>query len=1212
MRNTIVFWVYLGFICVCLSTVGFAFWDDNDSPGATISSSSELIIKFKPGVHFTGVPNKGGIIQTASGEINSLHSKYEVTAQASLLPARSAAHKRFASMVVIKPGEGVNLEAMAREYEQLNAVEYACPNYPLELYAAPNDPLYTNQWALNNTGQGFFSVVRLGGYNNDTLAVISGVADADIDGLETFENPPAVTDPVVVAILDTGVDYDHPDLADNMWHNAGEVENGIDDDHNGYIDDILGWDFNGFSEYNYGDNQPSDSHGHGTHCAGIVAGVVNNALGIAGATPNARIMALGMIHDFTVVGGVRAITYAADNGADVISMSWGMSWIVPPLEEALDYAREQGTVLIASAGNNGYERINYPAGFSSTIAIAATDWNDHITGFSTYGENINLSAPGYSILSLRAAGTDMYADHNEPNVHIIAEDYYLASGTSMSGPYTAAVAAYVRAVSPGLSPDAVQAVLESSADDYTDPFGEGWNLPGWDKYSGYGRVNLTAAIAAAPRCRAVITQPASFATITGTIDIYGSADGDDFEEYVLEYSEDNDTDTWHTILTSTSPVTAGLLGSWDAPGLGGEFVIRLRVNGDNFDRARVFLGSDPVAEISNPVDGQTVSGLQDFYGSSMCPGFDHAILRFSPDGAPGTIDTIEAITRPIIDGILANWNSVDLAEGSYVVILDVYSDIGLEIADTISVVIKSPFSPPTGWRITAGENLSPSANYADVDMDGENEILVGTETRLIILNTDGTEQTTNVPAFPAGDYRYVMAVGRLDDDGFDDVVAMKGNELCIYRSQYGLTTQAMPFSPAAMTNYSTGFDMKLATVHLKDIDSDGIDEIHLARGIFSPASAGGYYIYDASGAPLDCWTSPGPAFRHCLTADMDGDGIDELYCLNGPDLVQFDECGNFVTSVEVRIDGMELHSVYIAMSAVDIDNDGKAELILTGYPNSTVASYWVFAFDEGLVLEPGWPHDTKVDNFLLVANGPVFGDLDGDGYLEYVISYNHITDGYLLAWHLDGSPVVGDTTSNGFLAGAESPANFTTPVIADVDADNSPDVIVASASGISPVYVFVERVCGFSGNGSTVIGYPIVANEEQTGMCLNMPLIGDIDQDGSVDLVYTTTSEEILFASFPGKAYDPQKAFSPIYSTNRRLNATLIPNGGEYACGDANSDEIINIGDAVYVVNYIFKDGSAPIPLEAGDANCDGIINIGDAVHIVNYVFKNGSGPCCP
>jgi thermitase len=274
---------------------------------------------------------------------------------------------------------------------------------------------------------------------------------------------------VVVAVLDTGVDITHPDLADNLWTNPGEIPaNGLDDDGNGFVDDVHGWDFAD------DDNDPADDYGHGTHVAGIVAARINNSVGIAGMAGGATIMPLDVFH-----GGIgayadliQAIVYAADNGAQVINMSLGALSYARGEEAAVDYAWARDVVLVAAAGNEASDALFYPAAHAHVIGVAATTAADERASFSSYGPFVAVSAPGASIYSTLPRAT-----------------YGYLSGTSMAAPHVAGLAALIRSFNPSLRNDEVRSLIESTADDL--------GAPGRDDYFGFGRINAARALAAA-------------------------------------------------------------------------------------------------------------------------------------------------------------------------------------------------------------------------------------------------------------------------------------------------------------------------------------------------------------------------------------------------------------------------------------------------------------------------------------------------------------------------------------------------------------------------------------------------------------------------------------------------------------------------------------------------------------------------------------------
>jgi len=264
-------------------------------------------------------------------------------------------------------------------------VEYAEPNYVLRAMATPNDPQFNQLWGLHNTGQ------------------TGGTPDADIDAPEAWDIHTGSPD-AVIAVTDTGVAHGHTDLTGNMWANDPELNGipGVDDDGNGYVDDLNGWDFVGE------DNDPTDYFAHGTHVAGTIAAIGNNAEGITGVNWLASIMPLRIFGAFgygDTAKAIEAITYAADNGANVINASWGGGGFSQALYDAISYANNRGCLFVAAAGNSGDDNdINafYPASYDlpNIISVAATEHNDNLAWFSNFGAtSVDVAAPGLNVLS---------------------------------------------------------------------------------------------------------------------------------------------------------------------------------------------------------------------------------------------------------------------------------------------------------------------------------------------------------------------------------------------------------------------------------------------------------------------------------------------------------------------------------------------------------------------------------------------------------------------------------------------------------------------------------------------------------------------------------------------------------------------------------------------------------------------------------------------
>jgi serine protease len=248
---------------------------------------------------------------------------------------------------------------------------------------------------------------------------------------------------VVIGIVDTGVQWDHPDLAANIWINTKEIpDNGIDDDHNGYIDDYRGWDFGGL--VGTPDNNPKeDNPYHGTHVAGIASAITNNGVGIASIGSKCKLMAVKGAQDNIkdnngnpyISYGYEGIVYAIDNGVNIINCSWGGSGYSRAAQEIVNYAISKGVLIVASAGNSGTTDIQYPAGYDGVLSVASVDQSDTRSSFTTYGYWVDVCSPGENIYS-----TWM------PNA------YQYLSGTSMSSPLAAGLAGLVKSYFPNMLP----------------------------------------------------------------------------------------------------------------------------------------------------------------------------------------------------------------------------------------------------------------------------------------------------------------------------------------------------------------------------------------------------------------------------------------------------------------------------------------------------------------------------------------------------------------------------------------------------------------------------------------------------------------------------------------------------------------------------------------------------------------------------------------
>lgn len=377
-------------------------------------------------------------------------------------------------LVAIDDLDNADAAAVARQYAAMSdVVAYAEPNFEISLNEPPlvpqaqdllqrstngfpNDPQFGDQWALNNVGQN------------------GGKKRADIDALKAWTKTQGSED-VVVAVLDTGVDYTHKDLVANMWLRPDNVPQYTDDEL-GSFDDLRGYD----ADANAPD--PMDDNGHGTHCAGIIGAEGDNDEGIAGINWRVQIMPLKFLGRGgfgSTKNAIEAINYAIDRkqkgvNVRVINASWGSTQYSRALEDAIRAAGEQGILFVAAAGNNGTDndkRAHYPSNYNlpNVISVAALDRTDTLASFSNFGvKTVHVAAPGREILSTW-----------------LGDEYREASGTSMAAPQVSGVAALILAAEPKLSVEKLRERILKSVDKLDSLSG---------KIASGGRINAAKAL----------------------------------------------------------------------------------------------------------------------------------------------------------------------------------------------------------------------------------------------------------------------------------------------------------------------------------------------------------------------------------------------------------------------------------------------------------------------------------------------------------------------------------------------------------------------------------------------------------------------------------------------------------------------------------------------------------------------------------------------
>jgi subtilisin family serine protease len=319
-------------------------------------------------------------------------------------------------LVVLEARRGVAFALKA--LRQAPGVVYAEPDYIVRPLRVPNDPMFSDQWGFANSG--------------GAVEHWLGKAGADIRATQAWDFVRDASS-TPVAVLDTGVEWAHPDLAGNIWTNPDEIpNNGIDDDNNGYIDDVRGWD------WVQDDNDPNDTtDGHGTHCSGTIGAVTDNGIGVAGTAWSAKIVPLRFIGGAnTISAAIMAFDYCIGKGIKLSSNSWGLYNYSQALFEAVQRTQAAGHLVVAAAGNNNLDMDQfpmYPAGFNldNIVSVAAMNNRDERASFSNWGLiNVDLGAPGDNIMSTYRGG------------------YAYLSGTSMATPHVAGAAALLMSLRP--------------------------------------------------------------------------------------------------------------------------------------------------------------------------------------------------------------------------------------------------------------------------------------------------------------------------------------------------------------------------------------------------------------------------------------------------------------------------------------------------------------------------------------------------------------------------------------------------------------------------------------------------------------------------------------------------------------------------------------------------------------------------------------------
>jgi hypothetical protein len=856
----------------------------------------------------------------------------------------------------------------------------------------------------------------------------------------------------VVAVIDTGLDFTHPDITGNVWVNPGEIAgNGVDDDHNGYIDDVNGWNFVA------NNNSPIDGHGHGTHVAGTIAAVGNNGIGVIGVAFNSKVMVLKGLDDSGVgydTNLANAIYYAVANGADVISNSWGGRGFSQVLKDAIDYAWSQGVVVVAAAANDASDVKDYfPAGYANVITVAASSPYDGVTSFSNYGVKIDVTAPGVDILSLRAAGTGIGT--------IVGNNYVVLSGTSMAAPHVSGTAALILARNPTYTNEQVRQALRSTAADLYPP--------GFDVNNGYGRLNAGLAVAQNGTLESKIQVPGPDLKTTGLVAVSGLARGTGFQSWTLDYGSGDVPTTWTTLATGASAVGGGTFATLDTSVLtDGPWVLRLRTLdtlGRSFeDRVRLFVN---YVEITSPVPPSNPT-----FASVIKPG---TVLPIQGTATGGTfqnfqISWAEGInptsgwsttgitlagkgTSPITAGLLGQWDTSAITQADYYTIQVTVQDSGFT-SQSLTLVYLEPSLLSPNWPQwldqgpTTVSHLLPARNS-----DGTSRLVLVNPAyfnstkpaRLFSFPWDASSRT--VTTLTGGSWTG-PAVGDVDPAPGEETVVGDLNSVRIVRAD-GTST--------VLSTGGVSADFTYASIVLADLNGDGKPEI-LAVGTNTSTKTGYLFAWKQDGTQVtpnfpvavpDYFdTINWGGTNRIVVVDLFGDGKKEilLAAATAADQVSlrlFNADGTPRSGWSAPTVGGFLGQ----LAAADLAGDGQMKLVVSYYQASTGASLLTVLGSDGTP-RPGWPYTFPS------GSGPgrfALGDLDLDGKIEIVASAYYS----MHVLRLDGTPFSSSWPRQNGTAWV-----FGSPVLADIDGDGYPEILVsqqAFASSTNPLLPLSEK-----------------------------------------------------------------------------------------------------------------------------------------------------------
>ncbi len=978
--------IYL-YILVLFVNAHTAFAQSNSDDLSRITHSpGELIVRLHAGA--------------SAVELDTLSKKLGAVSVSPIFsPATPAGqHPQLKNIYLIRFPVQWALEPLLRRYSRhpaIEAVELNRLNQPCA-EVVPNDPGYDEQWNMRLMN----------------MSAAWGIA----------QGSPEVT----VAVVDSGIATQHPEFRSQLWRNSGEIPgNGIDDDRNGYIDDINGWDFSdaptlpGGGDWTVRDNEPEDETGHGTHVSGIIAAGVNNGIGIAGIAWKCRLMPLRA--GFKYGGGeylqnddlAAAIVYAADNGARVINMSWG-DWVNAfIIEDALAYADARGCVLVGAAGNSGSLGSFYPAGLKTVISVAGLGQEKQLYSDSNFGATVDIAAPGEDISSTDIDG-----------------GYQNRSGTSMAAAHVSGVAGLIIAANPAYTNTEVQETLIGTAEPVFI-----------NALVGAGSLDAHAALTASTELIVQIDAHQMSQRVEGSnnirnIEIFGSVGGSGFTEYWLEYGIGEFPDLWFPLGSpQTEPKFNVCLHKWDTTNLAeARYTLRLSVKTESGEikRDRTVVDVSHTAPLISRHESQTwLAGNR----------VDSVVMWQTDEVSIGKMEIIDGtgnvsrIARSDAENLLhiVNVSDLGVSPGRYRYQLSAEDRAGLlRIDDNNGALYEieiqdAPIHPLYLSQVASAEQgLHALVSPVDMNRNGKLELIaVEMDTglaQIFEMQDNGTFESI----FSFSESLWPRAIADTDGDGLLEVLCSALDVIFLLEqpAQGEFPTERIW---EAQGNWSST---------IIDADADGRTEI-FARDDATNA----IFAYESDGdnnhrnvAVLENPTLGNNGLSaNFATGDFDGDGqIEILAGDKDSEIFLYEAIGDNQyrqTWIHTLPEGVPQ-----LFAAGDLDGDGKAEFAICAETGTSVGTtpldiryyHWlltVFTSDGNDAYRVVWTQ--RIRDIRDGGNGMTIADANNDGRNElciavspnfYLVQYDE--GRYRPIWHHPAT-----STSN--------------PIVADVDGDGS-------------------------------------------------------------------------------------------------------------------------------------------------------------------------------